>query len=225
MPQKKAIKSQRRNSKQATLISAIITISNRSNTMTFAGNEKEEDAHLTTPYGINATRVPPTQFERIEYDVTDRFCQWLCLLTCPIHWLPLVPGVMGTKTMILEEEEAVLNINCQPFCNIDTRRPYGELGSVDQHHCLCCTGVSSGLSSSAPLYVGWGCEHDRVAEIVAELKKRMKARGDTGQLAKTEEALQEIQALRHELSSMKADMKLVLRALNVPDHEMTMNRA
>jgi hypothetical protein len=118
--------------------------------------------------------------------------------------------------MILEEDEAVLRTNCQPFCTIDTRRPYGELGSVDKHRCLCCSGVASDLSSSLPIYIGWGCNDHKVSEIVQELKRRMKARGDTGQIARTEEALQEIRELRSELDELKADVKLVLAALNVP---------
>ena len=160
-------------------------------------------------------------FEHIEYDMTDIGCQTFLCLTCPLHFLPVVPSFMGKKTMILEEEEAVLAINCQPFCNIETRRPYGELGSVDQTSCLCCTGVSSNLSKSMPLFPGCGCEYSKVGEIVQELKRRMKARGDTGQIAKTEEALKELHELRVEMKELKVDMKLLLDAMKVPSSSST----
>lgn len=165
------------------------------------------------------------KFDIKEYAVTDPVIQAILCLTCPLHFLPCIPGILGTKTMVLEEEEAVLKINFKPFCSIETRRPYGELGSVDKHHCLCCVGVASNLSSSIPLYLGSGCDEERVSEIVAELKKRMKARGDTGQIARTEEALKEIHQLRNELIELKADMKLVLRALNVPEASEAMDRS
>ena len=40
-----------------------------------------------------------------EYDITDTGCQVCLCLTCPLHFMPLIPGIMGTKTMTLEEEE------------------------------------------------------------------------------------------------------------------------
>lgn len=172
----------------------------------------ERNAFLESAY----TSSPGEPFPIQEYNVTDHFCQGLLLLTCPLHFLPLIPGHLGSKKMILEEEEAVLQVNCKPFCTINTRRPYGELGSVDKTHCLCCVGVASNLSGTFPIFIGNGCEDEKVSEIVAELKLRMKARGDTGQISRTEETLKEIQELRTELSDLKADMKLVLKALNIP---------
>merc|ERR1719373_1389030 len=117
---------------------------------------------------------------------------------------------MGTKRIILDEEEAVAQIECASCYNINTRRPYGELGSVDKVQYLCCTGVSSELSKNMPIFIGWGCEDEKVSEIVAELKKRMKARGDTGQIQKAEIALQEIRALREENRLLREDMKALL---------------
>lgn len=49
-------------------------------------------------------------FERQEYDVTDRGCQWCQILLCPLIWTPIIPGVIGTKTLILEEEEAGITL-------------------------------------------------------------------------------------------------------------------
>mmetsp|Transcript_23667 Transcript_23667/g.58019 ORF Transcript_23667/g.58019 Transcript_23667/m.58019 type:complete len:201 (-) Transcript_23667:95-697(-) len=165
----------------------------------------------------------PVRFERKEYDATDTGCQTFLCLTCPVHFLPLFPGFMGTKRIILDEEEAVAQIECACY-NINTRRPYGELGSVDKVQYLCCTGVSSELSKNMPIFIGWGCEDETVSEIVAELKKRMKARGDTGQIQKAELALQEIRALRKENQLLREDMKALLAHFNVPAASEEMER-
>ena len=53
----------------------------------------------------------------------------------------------------------------------------------------------------------------------------MKARGETGQIVRTEEALKEIKELRTEVSDLKADMKQILKALNVPTNQDVMERA
>jgi len=157
----------------------------------------------------------PVRFERKEYNATDIGCQTLLCLTCPLHFLPVIPGFMGTKRIIMDEEEVVAQIECGSCYSINTRRPYGELGSVDKVQYLCCTGVSSELSKKMPIFIGWGCEDERVAEIVAELKKRMKARGDTGQIQKAELALQEIRALREENQLLREDMKALLDHFNI----------
>ena len=153
-------------------------------------------------------------FARKEYIVTDIGCQVCLCLTCPLHFMSLVPGIHGSKRIILEEEEAVYEVKCG-ICNVDTRRPYGELGSVDKGNCLCCVGVSSELTKGAPINIGWGCENEAVDEIVSELKKRMKERGDTGQIKKAEKNLEEIQKLQVEVSEMKKDMKLLLAHFNI----------
>jgi hypothetical protein len=145
--------------------------------------KEEHETSLTTP---PTAKEQVVSFERVEYDATDYVCQLFLCLTCPLHCLPLIPGFMGSKRIILDEEEAVAEVRLCGLCSVDTRRPYGELGSVDKVNFLCCSGVGSDLSKSMPIFVGCGCEDDRVSEIVAELKKRMKARGDTGQIRKTE---------------------------------------
>ena len=83
--------------------------------------------------------------------------------------MPIVPGILGTKTMTLEPEEAVLKIDCC-ICNTETRRPYGELGSVDKVKYGCCIGVGSELSAKMPICPGSGCNEALVDEIVADLK-------------------------------------------------------
>ena len=116
------------------------------------------------------------------------------------------------------------------LCNVDSRRPYGELQSVDKANCFCCIGVASALLQSGPVCPGMGCDNDYVNEIVTEMKKRMKERGDTAQLLRTEEALVEIKELRSEVSNIRSDLGAIMKALNVtptstsPTFEMTMDR-
>ena len=93
-----------------------------------------------------------TRKER-EFDITDKGAQCCHIVCCPCTWMAAFPGVLGKKTLILEPEEAVLRVRCCIY-NIDTRRPYGELGSVDQSNCLCCLGVGSGLTQSMPICPG-----------------------------------------------------------------------
>jgi hypothetical protein len=153
-----------------------------------------------------------TVFERKEYVVTDTGCQLLCCFLCPLTFMPIIPGVMGTKTLVLDEEEVTYDVRCG-ICNVNQRRPYGELGSVDKNNCLCCIGYSSGFT--APIYPGCGCDDHLVTEIVEELKRRMKARGDTGQIRRAEQALDEIASLRGELAEVKQDLKAVLQHFNI----------
>lgn len=159
---------------------------------------------------------PTPPFERKEYVVTDVGCQVCLCLTCPFHFMPVIPGFMGTKTLLLEPEEAVATIECCNVCDLTTRRPYGELGSVDETNFLCCTGFQSDLTKGMPICPGWGCERELSADIVRELKARMKVRGDTGQIKRSEETLKEVQLLREEVGSLKADMKAIMKHLDVP---------
>jgi len=138
----------------------------------------------------------------------------LLCLTCPLHFLPVFPGIMGTKTLTLEPEEAVLSVRGGCY-DANTRRPYGELGSVDAINCLCCVGVGSNLTKNMPLCPGWCGRRDDVDEIVRELKRRMKERGDTAQINRAEEALNEIKILREEMGEMRQDMKRIMEHLGV----------
>mmetsp|Transcript_10118 Transcript_10118/g.23413 ORF Transcript_10118/g.23413 Transcript_10118/m.23413 type:complete len:95 (-) Transcript_10118:87-371(-) len=62
---------------------------------------------------------------------------------------------------------------------------------------------------------GSGCNHDVVAELVDEMKCRMKERGDTGQIRRTEDALIEIRALKSDMEEIKSDLRAVIKSLNV----------
>lgn len=146
-------------------------------------------------------------FERKEYNVTNT-CE-----ACGNCFL-------SSKTLILEPEEAVLHVQCTPCVDASTRRPYGELGSVDVvHACGCCYSFSSDLTPAqgdAPggLSPGCGCEGDLVAEIVKELKARMAARGDTGNIIRAEQTLAQVNATREEVQQINAKLDMVINYLN-----------
>jgi hypothetical protein len=127
----------------------------------------------------------PVVYEEREFDVTST-----CFKFCNCG--------MGGQLLQLEHEEALLTTTT--CCGKSTsRRPYGELGSVmSAVACGCCVSVSSELGAMQP---GCGCEKDLVDEVVEELKKRMKGRGDTGNIQRQEEALL---ILRHQTAMVDA---------------------
>jgi hypothetical protein len=51
---------------------------------------------------------------------------------------------------------------------------------------LCCISAESAFGPISP---GCGCETEKVDFIVAELKKRMRERGDTAQIQRAEQTL------------------------------------
>ena len=54
-----------------------------------------------------------------------------------------------------------------------------------------------------------------MGEIVKELKKRMKARGDTGQIKRAEQLLGEIQILKAQAQNTDAKLDAILKHLNI----------
>ena len=108
-----------------------------------------------------------TQFESLDkLDVTDVGCQLCWALTCPITYVALIPGVMGSKYLTMEDEEVILEYHCLGCCDGEKKMPYGELGNVEVSHVLCCVGVSSNLG---PFFPGWGCDSARVVSQVCYL--------------------------------------------------------
>lgn len=87
-----------------------------------------------------------------------------------------------------------------------SKRPYGELGSVDRGTCCCCISVESAFG---PLSPGCGCEQEKVDEIVTDLKQRMRTRGDTAQIQRAEETLER-------LDQVDAKLDAILDHLNIP---------
>mmetsp|Transcript_126342 Transcript_126342/g.218938 ORF Transcript_126342/g.218938 Transcript_126342/m.218938 type:complete len:309 (+) Transcript_126342:72-998(+) len=103
---------------------------------------------------------------------------------------------MTSVVLTLEAEEAVkTSSGC--LGKSEKRLPYGELGMVDEiSFCGCCSGFKSNLSDEnpktkalMPITPGCGCSGSMVDEIVTALKHRMKGRGDTGNIHRSEEAI------------------------------------
>jgi len=98
-------------------------------------------------------------------------------------------------------------------CTTNERRPYGELGSVDKvTACGCCATLKFGTSTVSP---HCGCSGDLVDDVVRELKARMKARGDTGQIRRAEQQLSEIQLVKADLANLNAKVDALMSHLKV----------
>ena len=131
------------------------------------------------------------QFETKEYDVQNQ-TQNICDLICTL-------GIAGcsTHTLTLEPEQAVTRRSNRCFNSVD-RKPYAQLGSVDEKVC-CCIHSVNGL---AP-----GCCGDPVLvkEIAEEMQARKVGRGNIAQLRNQENTM--IKALETEswhASSLKS---------------------
>jgi hypothetical protein len=83
----------------------------------------------------------------------------------------------------------VYHTNSDLCGNHVSKRPYGELGSVDRGNCFCCVSVYSSFGQISP---GCGCDAETVDEIVTELKARMRQRGDTAQIQRAEQTLERL---------------------------------
>mmetsp|Transcript_18698 Transcript_18698/g.45064 ORF Transcript_18698/g.45064 Transcript_18698/m.45064 type:complete len:169 (-) Transcript_18698:188-694(-) len=144
-------------------------------------------------------------FERKEYNVVDFCRQCCCCFT-------------ASRRLILEPEEAVLE-DKNICCTSTKRAPYGEMGTVDKSNCLCCVGMTTGLTGSGegaqPISPGCGCSEALVNEILEELKKRIKARGDTGQIQRTEKTQQLLQVTVGQVTELNAKVDLILRQMNI----------
>jgi len=136
-----------------------------------------------------------------------------------------------SKTLILEPEEAVLKDNCTPCVNSSKRMPYGELGSVDEvKACGCCHSFSSNLSpaqgdSPGGISPGCGCEAAMVGEIVKELKTRMKARGDTGNIIRAEQTLAQVNAIRMEMQQLGYKVDMMINHMGIPQMQQMQQAA
>ena len=156
-----------------------------------------------SPTAVQSSGQSP--FEHKEYDVTN----WICNCGC------------ASARLILEPEEAVLRQACIPCVNTNKRMPYGELGSVDiTNSCGCCWSFSSNLTpgqgdNPGGLAPGFGCDQALVEEIVAELKARMKVRGDTGNIQRAEQQLAIAAETRQEIATLSAKVDAILAHLNI----------
>lgn len=94
------------------------------------------------------------------------------------------------------------------MCATKKRGPYGELGTVDAGKCLCFHGFSIGsfFDEGGIRCTGCGCEQEKVAEIVEELKKRQGLRGDRAKVRMGETTLCEIALLHKKVDAIMAKL-------------------
>ena len=155
---------------------------------------------------VTSTETDATTFPVKDYVVTPGcLC---CLVLCP-------------QTLTLEAEEVVYKV-ATPCDTKIKRMPYGQLGSVDKMtSCGCCIGVDSQLTPGPEENIapGCGCETALVEEIVAELKARMKARGDTGNIKRAEQTIDMVAKLQGDMSDLTAKVDLILAHLSIPAPE------
>jgi hypothetical protein len=145
-------------------------------------------------------------FETETYDVTD-----CCLKFC----------CFGSSTLILGQE--TVNLNSKGCCShTQTEVPYGEVGNVNQtNSCGCCAALSGDFLPSAgegvpTLSPGCGCEQDLVAEIVKELKRRVRLRGDGATRNLAEEQAKNIMILSEQVETMETKIDAIMKHLQVP---------
>lgn len=109
-------------------------------------------------------------------------------------------GILIKRTHLTLIAKSLDRFSCRSLCGTsEQKRPYGELGSVGKSNSCCCVSVHSGLGEISP---GCGCSEDIVDEIVAELKRRMRERGDTAQIKRTEETLKRLALVDAKLVSL-----------------------
>jgi len=157
-------------------------------------------------------------FEHVEVHVTDVCCQSVMCVTCPLTFLPLIPGLMGSKKLIMGEEEVSLSTDCM-CCKSMHRRPYGELGGVEKGNCLCFRYLTGDLFSQGGkqgcLFPGSACDGKAVDYIYTTLKERMANRGDTGQVRRAEEQLDNIQQLRQDVDAANRKLDAIMAHLRI----------
>ena len=163
------------------------------------------DSQIDHEPNAKNTTFAAVRFEHKDYDVTN-----YCIKFCPLYgWLTVCSF---KQTLALEPEEAhLVTTTC---CSTQTqRRPYGELGAVDHTKCLGC--LSSFQFAETAVAPACCCAGDLVDEIIKELKSRMKARGDTGQIKRAEQLLGEIQILKAQAQTTDAKLDAILKHLNI----------
>ena len=118
--------------------------------------------------------------------------------------------------LITNARSEVTKIDVNLCGKSESKRPYGELGSVQQSTCCCCVSMTSSFGEISP---GCGCQHSKVEELVEELKARQRTRGDTAQIQRTEQTLER-------LDQMETKLDLIMQHLNIsqPVEAQTMGR-
>jgi hypothetical protein len=138
---------------------------------------------------MNTTPLIEASEDDREYDVSPNRCLWAALC------LPTYGSLPYKITLNLNNEEVTKN-DITIYGKSQSKRPYGELGSVEQSNCCCFVFVKSSLGNISP---GCMCQKELVEEIVEELKNRQRSRGDTGQIVRAEETLVKLKGLEEKV--------------------------
>ena len=116
------------------------------------------------------------------------------------------------QKLFLEPEEAhLVTTTC---CSTQTqRRPYGELQAVEHLKCLgCCHCFQFAETKVSPQCF---CAEDLVGEIVKELKTRMKARGDTGNIKRAEQTIDMVGQVQKDVADLNLKIDAIIAHLNI----------
>jgi hypothetical protein len=82
-----------------------------------------------------------------------------------------------------------------------SKHPYGELGSVNRSTCCCFISLDSAFGPISP---GCGCDKTAVDDMVTVLKDRVRVRGDTAQIQRTEQTLERLTEVDEKLVTCAA---------------------
>mmetsp|Transcript_26498 Transcript_26498/g.57425 ORF Transcript_26498/g.57425 Transcript_26498/m.57425 type:complete len:161 (-) Transcript_26498:277-759(-) len=145
--------------------------------------------------GITGSKTLPDR----EIDASIDLCCWLILCPCTF-------GAIPYKTTIKLDGEEVTKIDVNLCGKAESKRPYGELGSVAKSNCCCCVSVHSSFGEISP---GCGCQEEKCTDLVEELKARQRTRGDTAQIQRVEQTLER-------LDHIEAKVDLLLNHMNIP---------
>uniref|UniRef100_A0A7S2U289 Uncharacterized protein n=1 Tax=Lotharella oceanica TaxID=641309 RepID=A0A7S2U289_9EUKA len=164
-----------------------------------------------------AATAPPVALENRVDDEKDQFeiksynVQCFCDVLC-----------CTTKDLVLRNDELYYKYWCTPCnCGKEAHYPYGELSGVGEvKMCCCCPAVNPGFQDSpeGPTTFLIGCcgDQEMTTEIVEELKQRTRARGDIGQMKKTEELRENMTVLLAKVSRLEANVAAIMKHLKVP---------
>eukprot|EP00535_Pseudo-nitzschia_heimii_P003956 CAMPEP_0197180220 /NCGR_PEP_ID=MMETSP1423-20130617/4899_1 /TAXON_ID=476441 /ORGANISM="Pseudo-nitzschia heimii, Strain UNC1101" /LENGTH=156 /DNA_ID=CAMNT_0042630255 /DNA_START=30 /DNA_END=500 /DNA_ORIENTATION=- len=118
----------------------------------------------------------------------------------------------GGTQLVLGEEDAELSRRCLcGTCTDKKRGPYGELGTVDSNQCFCFYGFrAASIMPAEDQYqcIGFGCQKDKVDQIVAELKKRQGLRGDRAKTRMAESTLSSLSLLHKKVDAIMESLEL-----------------
>mmetsp|Transcript_12123 Transcript_12123/g.16819 ORF Transcript_12123/g.16819 Transcript_12123/m.16819 type:complete len:165 (+) Transcript_12123:27-521(+) len=143
------------------------------------------------------------QFEVKHYDVRG-CCDSCCCLT---------------KDLTLLDDELHYKSWCYA-CNSGQEKvfPYGELSGMGEvKQCCCCPAINPGFSheNETPFTIGCCGDQKVTTEIVEELKKRARARGDIGQMKKTTELHRNMNELLAKVARVEASVAAIMKHLKI----------